>query len=234
MGPALSRVLLEQVAAGQRPATVRLSRPGRVVAFGRRDRVSPGYRAAVEAARQGGFPGMERISGGRAAAFTEGALSLTFTIPDARPAEGTERRFAEWSGLVRDTFRDLGADARVGAVPGEYCPGEYSINAGGRIKLAGVGQRMVKGAAHLGFVILVSGSGLVAETLAPVYSALELEYDPQKVGSLEDVVPGVGLEEVEDALLERLDDRVGAKETGLDGKTREAAASISPDFRSKP
>ena len=71
--------------------------------------------------------------------------------------------------------------------------------------LAGVGQRMVKGAAHLGFVILVSGSGLVAETLAPVYSALELEYDPQKVGSLEDVVPGVGLEEVEDALLERLD-----------------------------
>ncbi|HNC14834.1 MAG TPA: hypothetical protein PLV77_02935, partial [Solirubrobacterales bacterium] len=65
MGPALSRTLLEQVAAGQRPATVRLSRPGRVVAFGRRDVVSPGYADAVAAARAGGFPGMERLSGGR-------------------------------------------------------------------------------------------------------------------------------------------------------------------------
>ena len=165
IGPALSRTLLSQVASGQRPATVRLSRPGRVVAFGRRDVVSPGYRAAVEAAAESGFPGMERLSGGRAAAFTEGALSLTLTLPDPRPAERTGQRFEEWTGLVRDAFRDLGADARIGAVPAEYCPGDFSVNAEGRIKLAGVGQRMVKGAAHVGFVILVSGSALVAETL---------------------------------------------------------------------
>ncbi|MBN8868522.1 MAG: lipoate--protein ligase family protein [Solirubrobacterales bacterium] len=234
LGPALSRGLLEQVAAGQRPATVRLSRPGRVVAFGRRDAVSPGYKAAVEAAAGKGFPGMERISGGRAAAFTEGALSLTLTLPDPRPAERTEQRFAEWTGLVRDAFADLGADARIGAVPGEYCPGEYSVNAGGRIKLAGVGQRMIRGGAHIGFVILVSGSELVAETLGPVYAALGLEYRAETVGSLEDVVPGVDREAAEKALLGRLGKVAELETVPLDAVTLETAESRAPDFRSNP
>lgn len=234
MGPALSRILMEQVAAGRRPATIRLSRPGRVVAFGRRDVVSPGYRAAVEAARDGGFPGMERLSGGRAAAFSEGALSLTLTVPDPRPAERTNRRFAEWTGLVRDAFADLGADARVGPVPGEYCPGEFSINAGGRIKLAGVGQRMVRGAAHIGFVILVSGSDLLATVLDPVYGALGLEFDRAGVGSLEDAVPGIGLDETEAALLRRLERAVGFESIPLDAPTLEEARFRAVDFRSVP
>ena len=103
-GAGLSRTPLERVAAGQRPATVRLSRPGRVV-FGRRD-VVPRI-CGCRRRRQGGrVPGMERLSGGRAAAFTEGALSLTFTLPDPKPAERTVQRFTEWSGLVRDAFID--------------------------------------------------------------------------------------------------------------------------------
>ena len=234
LGPALSRVLLEQVATGTRPATVRLSRPGRVVAFGRRDAVSPGYRAAVQAAAQAGFPGMERISGGRAAAFTEGALSLTMTVPDPRPAERTEQRFREWSGLLRDAFTDLGADARIGAVPGEYCPGEYSVNAEGRIKLAGVGQRMIRGAAHIGFVILVSGAGLVAEVLGPVYRELGLEFRPESVGSLEQVLPGIGRSEVEAALLSRLNAVAEMEPVELDPVTLEEARSRGGDFRSAP
>lgn len=234
MGPALSRVLMEQVAAGHRPATIRLSRPGRVVAFGRRDVVSPGYRAAVAAAAASGFPGMERLSGGRAAAFSEGALSLTMTVPDPRPAERTNQRFVEWTGLLRDAFADLGADARIGPVPDEYCPGEFSINAGGRIKLAGVGQRMVRGAAHIGFVILVSGSELVADVLEPVYEALGLDYSRASVGSLEDAVPGVGREETEAALLRRLDLAVGFETVPLDAPTLEETESRAPDFRSDP
>ncbi|HMW44546.1 MAG TPA: hypothetical protein PKA56_05265 [Solirubrobacterales bacterium] len=234
MGPALSRTLLEQVAAGQRPATVRLSRPGRVVAFGRRDVVSPGYADAVAAARAGGFPGMERLSGGRAAAFTEGALSLTFTLPDPKPAERTVQRFTEWSGLVRDAFIDLGVDTRIGAVPDEYCPGDFSVNAGGRVKLAGAGQRMIRGAAHLGFVILVSDSALVAETLGPVYAALGLDFNPGTVGSIEDARPGTGLEDVEQALLGRLESAVGLQPAEIDPVTLEMTRSRSGQFRSNP
>jgi lipoate-protein ligase A len=234
MGPALSRVLLEQVSTGQRPATVRLSRPGRVVAFGRRDAVSPGYRAAVEAAAAAGFPGMERLAGGRAAAFSEGALSLTLTLPDPRPAERTGQRFEQWTGLVRDAFADLGVDARIGPVPGEYCPGDFSVNAGGQIKLAGVGQRMIKGAAHIGFVILVTGSELVADTLEPVYGALGLEFRRETVGSLEDAVPGLDREQTEAALLGRLERVADLEAVRLDESTLETAESRSGKFRSDP
>jgi len=231
-GPALSRVLLEQVARGERPPTVRLSRPGRVVAFGRRDAVADGYAEAVRAAAGRGFPGMERISGGRAAAFTEGALSLTLTLPDPAPAERTNQRFVEWTGLVRDSFVDLGVDARVGAVPREYCPGEYSINARGETKLAGVGQRMIRGAAHIGFVIIVFGADLVADVLEPVYAALGLEFDRATVGSLEDEVPGTTLEDVEAAILARLGRRVELAPVALDPDTRTLATERAPGYRS--
>lgn len=234
LGPALSRVLLEQVAAGARPATVRLSRPGRVVAFGRRDAVSPGYRPAVEAAAQAGFPGMLRLSGGRAAAFSEGALSLTLTLPDPRPAERTEQRFHKWSGLLRDSFCDLGLDARVGAVAGEYCPGEFSVNAEGRVKLAGVGQRMIRGAAHVGFVILVNGAELIADTLGPVYRQLGLQFRPESVGSLGQFEPGLGRSDVEAALLSRLTLDTGLETVELDPVTLEDARSRAAEFRSNP
>lgn len=211
---------------------MRLSRPGRVVAFGKRDVVSPRYGAAVEAAAAAGFPGMERLAGGRAAAFSEGALSLTLTVPDPKPAERMTERFVEWSSLVRDALADLGVDARIGPVPDEYCPGEFSVNAGGRIKLAGVGQRMIRGASHIGFVILASGSARIADLLEPVYAALDLEFERASVGSIEDAVPGVTRADAEDALLRRLD-RVADLETiNLDQLTLELAESQAPEFRS--
>lgn len=211
---------------------MRLSRPGRVVAFGRRDAVAPGYLDAVSAAGEAGFPGMVRISGGRAAAFTEGALSLTFTLPDSAPAERTGRRFEHWTGLVRDAFRDLGVDARLGAVPDEYCPGDFSVNARGETKLAGVGQRMIKGAAHVGVVIVVSGSSLVADVLGPVYGALGLAFEPTTVGSLEDELPEVTRDRVETALLERIEAEAELFPVALDAATAESAASRAARFRS--
>lgn len=234
IGPALSRVLLDQVAGGRRPPTIRLSRPGRVVAFGRRDVVAPGYRAAVEAAAGAGFPAMERISGGRAAAFSEGTLSFTVTIPDPSPAERTGQRFTRWSGLVRDALVDLGADARVGSVPDEYCPGEFSVNARGRTKLAGSGQRMIRGAAHVGFVIAVGGTELLAEVLGPVYEALGLEFDPRTVGSVEDEVPGVTRHDVEQALLGRLSRSTALRPVSLDPQTMERARSAAAGYRPDP
>ncbi len=233
-GPALCRELLDQVAAGRRPATIRLSRPGRVVAFGRRDAVSPGYFAAVAAAARNGFPGMERLAGGRAAAFTEGALSLALTLPDPRPAERTGERFRYWSELVRAALAGLGIDARIGSVPGEYCPGDYSINADGRIKLAGAGQRMIRGAAHLGFIILVTGSELVADTLQPVYRELGLAFDRMTTGSLEDRLPGIGLADVEGALIGQLSRDHELLPRMLDPTTLEIARSGAARFRSNP
>lgn len=232
MGPALSRVLLDQVATGERPPTVRLSRPGRVVAFGRRDTRSPGYARAVASARDTGFAAMERLTGGRAAAYSEGTLSLTLTTPDPHPGQRTSERFEAAGDLIRAALAGLGVDARVGEVPGEYCPGAFSVNAGGEIKLAGIGQRMIRGAAHVGFVIVVQGSDLIREVLEPAYAALELEWRPETVGAVEDAVPDTGLGAVEEAILGQLSRSTELRPTRLDPKTRGLTLAAAPRFRS--
>lgn len=188
---AVSHALLRRVAAGLEPQTLRLHRPGPVVAFGPRDRVAPGYPAAVATARERGFAAVERLAGGRAAVFHEGTIALSWSMPDPSPREGIGRRFDRVAGILVEAFRSLGVDARVGEVPGEYCPGDHSVNAGARTKVAGVGQRVVAGAAHVGGVLVVEGSGRIRDVLVPVYAALGLPWDPATVGSLADEVPGV-------------------------------------------
>jgi lipoate-protein ligase A len=232
MGPALSRVLMDQVAAGQRGPTMRLSRPGRVIAFGRRDTVSSGYAQAVGVARSQGFEAMERLAGGRAAAYTEGTLSLTMTFPDPHPARRTAARFEYSSTLARDALAGLGIDARVGEVEGEYCPGAFSVNAGGTRKLVGIGQRMIRGAAHVGFVIAVSGAETIRSVLGPVYSSLDLEWNPETVGSVDQDVPGARLDDVEAALLERISRDSDLDEVPLDSGTEGLALEAAVRFRS--
>jgi lipoate-protein ligase A len=95
-------------------------------------------------------------------------------------------RFDEIAGAVAAALRGLGVDARVGAVSGEYCPGDHSVNARGETKLMGVGQRIVRGAAHVGGVIVLGGSARIRAVLAPVYAELGFAWDPATVGSLED------------------------------------------------
>jgi hypothetical protein len=93
-------------------------------------------------------------------------------------------------------------DARVGEVPGEYCPGGYSVNARGSTKLAGLGQRLIAGGAHVGAVIVVDRADLVREVLGPVYAALGLDWDPAAVGAVSDEAPGTTVADVLDAVRE--------------------------------
>jgi lipoate-protein ligase A len=232
-GTAVSRALLQRVAASEMPPTIRLHRTARILAFGRHDAAGPGFRAAVEAAREVGFEPVVRIAGGRAAVYHEGTLALSRATPDPRPAARTHARFERLAETCAAALRHLGVDARVGEVPGEYCPGAWSVNARGRTKLVGIGQRIVAGGAHLGVVIVVRHSALVREALIPVYDALGLEWDPATAGSVEDEVRGdVELGAVEDAMLAELaargDDLV---ETTLDEETLALAERLEPTAR---
>ncbi|MSQ42135.1 MAG: lipoate--protein ligase family protein [Dehalococcoidia bacterium] len=182
---AISRTLLERAAAGLEPETLRLYRPARVLAFGPADRASPGYAAARRAALDAGYTPVERLAGGRAAVFHSGTIGLAWTVPDQHARAGVRERFELAAELIASALRALGVDARVGAVPDEYCPGAYSVNAGGRTKLAGLGQRVLPHAAHIGGVLVVSGAEAIREALAPVYRALALDWDPAAVGSIE-------------------------------------------------
>lgn len=196
----VSRALIGRVGAGELPDTVRISRPSAAVAFGRRDIVAPGYAAARAAAVAAGFAPIERVGGGRAAVFHEGTLHLSHTVRDADPRAGVTRRFEETAALIAGALRTLGVDAHVGAVDGEYCPGAHSVNARGAVKLAGLGQRVVKHAAHVGAVIAVCGADRIRQVLTPVNAALDLAWDPDVAGSLADELPAIAWDRVAAAL----------------------------------
>jgi octanoyl-[GcvH]:protein N-octanoyltransferase len=224
LSTAVSRTILRRVAAGELPPTIRIHRPGDEVAFGRQDVASPGYEAAAEAARAAGFAAVERLAGGRAAVFHRGTIAIARAYSDPQPPKRTYARFEEMARLIAETLRGLGVDARVGEIPGEYCPGAYSVNARGATKLAGIGQRMIRGGAHMGGVVVASGGHQIARVLEPVYRALELDWDPDTSGSISDelgreVDPG----EVEETLISELGKRFELVDAELDEETMRIA-----------
>jgi len=224
LNTAVSRTFLRRVAAGELPPTIRIHRPGREVAFGRQDVASPAYAAAAEAARAAGFAAVERLAGGRAAVFHEGTIAIARAYSDPQPPKRTYARFEEMAEVITAAIRGLGVDARAGEVPGEYCPGAYSVNARGATKLAGIGQRMISGGAHMGGVVVASGGDEVARVLIPVYEALELRWDPATSGSVADELGReVDAGEVEEALIAELAKRYELVDTELDGETMRLA-----------
>jgi lipoate-protein ligase A len=231
---AVSRALLEAVAAGEQPETLRLYRPDDVVAFSGLDATSPGFARAVGAARAAGFGAALRLAGGRAAVFHSETLAFAWAMPVADLRAGIQERFDLLAAIVASALRRLGVDARVGEVPGEYCPGEHSVNARGRVKLMGVGQRVVRGAAHVGGVIVVQGSARVRAVLAPVYAALGEPFDPETAGAVEDEIGPVALERVAEALLGELRQRgLGLEPApqGVFAALLERARGLEPRFR---
>jgi lipoate-protein ligase A len=229
---AVSRAVLLRVARGELPETMRLGRPGAMVAFGRRDVASHGYEAAVRAARSQGFEAVERLAGGRAAVYHEQTVAIAHAAPDRDAIPGTRARFDELAAIIAAALGSLGIDARVGEVAGEYCPGEHSVNARGATKLAGIGQRLIKGGAHLGAVVVAGGSDRIRDVLVPVYGALELEWEPSTVGSIEDELGAAGLEAAEAAILEQLATRYAVEEEPLDQATLTLAGVLAPQHAS--
>ncbi len=201
---AASREILDEVARGERPETLRLWRPADALAFSVVDRTLPGFSDAVDAARSAGFEPFLRLAGGHAAVYAREILAFAWAIPAEDARVGVAARFDETAGVVAAALRTLGVEARIGEVPGEYCPGSHSVNARGRVKLMGVGQRVVRGAAYVGGAIVAAGSERLRGVLAPVYSALGLPFDPRALGSVEDERPGTAPEEVAEALLSEL------------------------------
>ncbi len=229
---------MHRVAQGALPETLRLARPAAVVAFAKRDALSPGYGPALAAARASGFGAILRLAGGRAAVFHEGTLELAHAVPDPDPKPGIHDRFEATATLIARALREVGVDGRVGDVPGEYCPGRWSVNAAGARKLAGTGQRVVAGGSHTGAVIVVHGAERVRDVLERVYAALELRWDPRTAGAVEDEIGGGGpasgealWDAVRDALLAQYAARFELVPGELDGETLALARRLAAEHR---
>lgn len=197
---ALSAALVRAVADGRHPPAVRLYRPGPTVAFSRRDSLEPGFARACAAARARAFEPVVRSAGGRAAAYDGNSLILERALPTAAIAEGIHDRFDATGDRLVEALRDLGLDARMGQLSGEYCPGEHSINLGGARKIGGLAQRVVRGAALVSAVVVVGSGPAIRAVIADVYAALGLEHDPAVTGAIEDAAPGLTVDAVADRL----------------------------------
>lgn len=228
-GTAVARATLMRVAAGELPSTFRLHRPSRILAFSKQDAASPGFREAAVAARESGFEPVVRLVGGRAAVYHEETLALSWAVADNRPSARTEARFRELAELLTTAIRDLGVDARIGEIPGEYCPGAWSVNARDATKLVGTGQRLIAGAAHRGAVIVVGLSDAVRAALTPVYDALDLSFDEATVGSIEDEAGGIAVDRVQEAVLARLGERYELREVDTAPETLALAERLESD-----
>lgn len=225
---AISEALLMRVARRELPATLRLYRPRPTVAFGRLDRLREGYADAAAAACERGFEPVLRSPGGHAAAYDSGTVAFDLVLPAGSIVEGVQDRFRDTSDEIAEALVALGVDARVGEVPGEYCRGAYSVNAGGRTKLAGTAQRAVRGGALLAGFVTVEGADRLREVLVPVYAALGLAWDPATVGD----VSGLDPDAVENALAEAL--APGATPSALDDETRKLAEELQPRHEVRP
>ena len=200
--------LLDAAKQGRLGPALRLYRPKPTVAFGQRDAHLPGFDEAAARCRALGFEPLIRKAGGRAAAYHQGCLVLDHVEPERDAIVGAKSRFSQFGELLAKGLRDAGLIARVGEIPGEYCPGEFSIHgdhpedATIQIKLVGTAQRVVSGAWLFSSVVVVENSAPLREVLIQSYDALGLDWEPRTAGAAEDLLPGLDVDKVEQALLD--------------------------------
>jgi octanoyl-[GcvH]:protein N-octanoyltransferase len=197
----LSTQLLAAFADPDVPGRLRVHSPQPTAAFSRIDALAGGFPAAQDAARRHGFAPVVRPAGGRLAAYHEGALVLDLVARHPQAREHFRERFAVLGEQIAAGLRTLGVPAGVGAVPGEYCPGEFSVNAAGNTKLVGTAQRLTRHGYLFSAVVLVTDAEPIREVLVDAYTALGLDWRPTSVGAVADHAPGVTVADVEAALL---------------------------------
>lgn len=199
--------LLTEARSGRIGPTLRMYRPRPTVAFGQRDEKLPGFAAAAEACRKLGFEPLVRKAGGRAAAYHEGTLVVDHIEPNPDAIAGAKGRFAYFGELLAGALRGLGVHAAVGEIPGEYCPGEFSVHGqdldfpAHLVKLVGTAQRVVSGGWLFSSVVVVENSAPIREVLTASYDALGLDWDPTTAGAVNDLVPHVDVAAVEEAIV---------------------------------
>ena len=199
----ISHALLRQASDGELDEAVRVYSPQRsTVVFGRRDTRLPGYAAAVAAARDAGFDTAVRVVGGRAVAYTPRAVVVDHVHHDPHAVDGMDARFESFGRRCAELFVGHGIDARVGAVPGEYCPGEHSVNARGVVKLVGTAQRVVRHAWLFSALVVVDDLEVIRPVLTEVYGHLGLTFFPESVGSVRAEAPDLDTDVVRDLLLD--------------------------------
>lgn len=189
---------------GESPGSLRLYRPHATAAFAPRDTTLPAYPEAAAAMRDLGFTPAERRAGGQLAVYDASALIIDLVAPHEEPRNSVKERFARFSAAISDALKRFGIDARIGQVAGEYCPGDYSVNDGGTLKLAGLAQRIGRRGYHMGAVISVEPSEAARQAVTVAYDLLGFPFAPESFGAVTVLAPQLNFEDLRAALLDEL------------------------------
>jgi octanoyl-[GcvH]:protein N-octanoyltransferase len=228
------RTVFEQVANGERPTTVSITSSVRHVGVTRRDTFRDGFRDAVRAANEEGYPVLVRGSGGGATAADAGTFGFSIIRNGEDGRRSISERYDEAASFVLGAFARLGfSGAEVGEVRDEFCPGDHSIRAGdyeSGMKLVGIAQRVTRRATSVGGIVLVSGEAGLARVLERVYGAMALPFRVASVGSLRKAGAEVEVEDALAAFAAEARERYGAAPVGLDASLLERAREAGDKF----
>lgn len=163
---------------------------------------------AQKVARSFDFPPVERSVGGRAVAYTGDTVAFARAVPLEDMRVGMDERYEEVTRAIQRALWRLGVPASRGEPEASFCPGDYSLQHEG--KIVGVAQRVRKDAALVSGVVVVRDHEEIASVLDPVYTALDLPFDPESVGS---VARAGGSDDPEEAIRRIENLLVGDRET---------------------
>ena len=187
----LEEAIAEHVGSGSSPATLYFWRNARSLVLGRFESRLPGFRQAVNQARQAGWKVVSRKSGGTAISQDRCCLNFSIVAPRClfSAAEQSVKGGYEvlGSGLLRGLAL-LGVEADFGRVEGAFCSGSHDVRVQGR-KIGGTAQWRRR---HF---ILVHGTLFVAcqpERVLPLLSRFyqtangdPVSFDPGSLTTLE-------------------------------------------------
>ena len=233
MAYACTRILFEEVAAGERPPTVSITPSSHHVGVTRRDTLRPGFGDAVRAAYEEGYPTLVRGAGGGAIAAHHGTFGFSIVRPAEDTRRGIKERYDEAAALVLGAFSRIGVGTEVGEVREEFCPGDHSIRVGdweNGMKLVGIAQRVKRKATSVGGIVLVWGEEDLARVLARVYAALDLPMRTASVGSLHRLGSNAEVEDVITALAWEAKLRYGTEPVSLDEETLRRAREKRAEY----
>jgi lipoate-protein ligase A len=199
------------------------------VAFSIRDLRSPGIADAVAVARSAGFEACVRSPGGRMVAYDQGAVVIDHVDRTAGIEAAGDSRFEATAAAHAVVLRRLGVEGvQVGEVEGEYCPGRFSVNVAGTVKVLGSAQRVTATGALSSTVIQVDMSERVRAVLTDVSAALGYDLRPSTVGDLRASAPTLDPVTVAAAFVDDYRGRLGAREVSLPSRLEEHALSAPP------
>lgn len=189
-------------------AILRFRTPRPTAAFSPQDASHISYEQAKAVALGHGFEPVERGTGGRLTMFDEHALAITLIWPHADPHLHMMQRYEIFSGAIAGALAKLGIDARVGELPNEYCPGKFSINSAGQVKLVGIAQRMNRRCFQMGAIIAVDRSDKACAGIAEAYRTMALPFDPDTYGGIRDTAPNVTYDDVRSSMISAITEMV--------------------------